>query len=202
MTVMRLGMFGGTFDPPHIGHLVMAEVARETVGLDRVLFIPAAIPPHKAGLSISSGEDRAQMVARAIAPYPAFSLSRCELTRDGVSYTIDTLREVRRQVPYQDAHIYLLLGADMLAQFGAWRESAAIADGATLLAAPREGYELSDLITRTRAQFPNVDIRQLPMPPLDVSATWLRSRIKEGRRVEWLLPAPVLEYVEKRGLYR
>ncbi|WP_197460907.1 nicotinate-nicotinamide nucleotide adenylyltransferase, partial [Ferroacidibacillus organovorans] len=125
-----------------------------------------------------------------------------ELTRDGVSYTIDTLREVRRQVPYQDAHIYLLLGADMLAQFGAWRESAAIADGATLLAAPREGYELSDLITRTRAQFPNVDIRQLPMPPLDVSATWLRSRIKEGRRVEWLLPAPVLEYVEKRGLYR
>lgn len=202
MSIARLGIFGGTFDPPHIGHLLMAEVARETLMLDRVLFIPAAIPPHKAEIAITSGEERAEMVARAIAPYPAFSLSRCELARDGVSYTIDTLREVREQKEYGGARLYLLLGADMLAQFTAWKEAAAIARDATLLAAPREGFELTRLIARVREQIPNADIAPLPMPPLDVSATWLRSRIKEGRRVEWLLPASVLEYVGERGLYR
>jgi nicotinate-nucleotide adenylyltransferase len=185
-----VGILGGTFDPIHLGHLRAAESARETLGLGRVAFVPAAVPPHRA-LPLSSGRDRFAMVALATAGQPAFVVSDAELDRPGPSYTVETLRAWRRGQP--DEELVLLLGSDAFAEMNGWRESEAV-------------FELCQVavISRPGDSAPRVEGKALRVegPGLEVSSSEIRQRVKAGRSVRYLVPDAVAEYIGKRGLYR
>ena len=133
MKPQRIALFGGTFDPVHYGHLLLAEVAREQCDLDEVWFVPAAVPPHKQEIEVTSGEARAEMIELAVAGNPGILVSRFELERGGVSYTVDTLRRFREETP--DAELFFLLGADMLHDLPNWREAGEVCRLATPIVA-------------------------------------------------------------------
>ena len=193
----RIGVFGGTFDPPHLGHLAMAEWAWARLRLDRVLFVPAALPPHKLGRRLSGPEHRLAMTRLAVRGNPAFAVSDLEVRRTGPSFTLDTLRAVRARHP--GARLFLLMGADSLADFPAWREPAAIARLATLVVAARPD--------RRRAARParlprGARIVHLDNPVVDVSASALRARARARRPLRYLVPDTVAAYIERHRLYR
>ena len=191
----RVGLFGGSFNPPHVGHLAVAEGARDAASLDRVLWMPAATPPHKQDDDIPAAEHRLAMTRAATEDHPAFDVSDLELRRAGVSYTVDTLRTLRREHP--DTEFLLLIGGDSLAQFHTWREPEAILDLAELLVYPRPGFDLSavDEAVRRRATI-------LDRPLLDLSSTDVRGLLRAGRSARYLVPDAVLAYAGEHGLYR
>ncbi len=191
-------LFGGTFDPPHVGHLMMAEVARETLGVGRVVFIPAGAPPHKLASDITPLEDRLDMVRASIALFPQFALSTVEAQRSGPSYTVDTLRVF---AAVGGAGLFLLLGADMLEDLPNWREADEINRLATIVAAPRSGKPLGALAAAHERRYGRTPIA-LDMPELDIASSWIRERVSGGLRVDPLLPAGVSRIIEQRGLYR
>lgn len=191
----RIGVFGGTFDPPHVGHLRVAEAAREALGLDRVLWMPAATNPHKQGQAQSPPEHRLAMVRLATADHPAFEVSGLELDRSGASYTVDTLRALAAARPGVDWT--LLVGGDSLASFARWREPEAILGLARLAVYPRPGVDLSALPADVLARAAILDA-----PLLDVSATAIRAMLKAGRSARYLVPDAVLAYADARALYR
>jgi nicotinate-nucleotide adenylyltransferase len=186
---MRLGIFGGTFDPPHLGHLVVAQEIHFRLGLDAVLWIPAAIPPHKAGQDIAPGPIRLEMVRAAIAGDPRFQATDLELRRDGPSYTIDTLRELRDARP--DDELFLIIGADQLTELATWRDPEGIAELATLVGFAREGENPAEV----------EGIRVVPVPRLDVSSTDIRRRVRAGEPVGYLVRRGVSAVIEREGLY-
>ncbi len=197
---MRLGIFGGTFDPVHYGHLLAAEQCREQCRLDEVWFVPAAIPPHKTGVGISPGKARAEMLELAVAGLPQFRVSRMELERDGPSYTVDTLTTLRDEDPTRE--LLLILGADSLADFATWREPRRIAELATLLAVNR-GRVTPDVAAaaqelgqefQTRVQF-------VEMPAVDLASTDIRRRVREGLSIQFMTPRPVDLYLRQHNLY-
>jgi nicotinate-nucleotide adenylyltransferase len=190
----RLGVFGGTFDPPHVGHLALAEWARERLKLDRVLFVPAGRPPHKDGKGISSPEARLAMTRLAVRGHPAFAVSALELGSGAPSYTVDTLRRLRRRHP--GTRLYLLIGADSLGEFAAWRGPEAILRLATVAVAARPGSG------RRRPRAPRGRLVALGNPVLDVSSSDLRARVRAGRSVRYLVPDAVARYIARRRLYR
>lgn len=190
----RRGVFGGSFNPPHVGHLAVAEAAADALGLDRVLWVPAATPPHKqADPTLASAADRLAMTARAVAGNDRFAVSDLEIARAGVSYTVDTLRALRADDP--DAQFWLILGGDSLAAFDTWREPEAIVGLARLAVYARPGAP-ARVPERWRAAVDVVDA-----PTLDLSSTQLRARIADGRTVRYLVPDAVRDYVAERGLY-
>jgi len=191
---MRTGILGGTFDPVHIGHLIAAERVREDRRLDRILFIPCAIPPHKPDEEISPDHHRLQMLRLALAGNQSFELSDGELTRGGVSYTIDTLRGLKARYPEDEW--FLLVGADNIREFHTWREPYKIAAMATILVLTRPGY-----IPIIDESMPGDRIELCEVPEIGVSATEIRRRIREGKGCRYLLPEGVEEYVVKHGLY-
>ena len=197
--VSRLGFLGGTFDPPHCGHLVLAETARVQLGLDRVLFVVAGRPPHKPGRPITPDRHRVAMVEAAIVGNPAFVVSRVDLDRPGPHYTVETLSLLRREYP--EAELYFLIGGDSLAQFLTWRDPVGILRQARLAVMPRPGYE-PDLAVLEQV-LPDVHDRLawLDAPFLDVSASDLRRRIREGLPIRYLVPPPVEAYVREHCLY-
>lgn len=189
----RIGIFGGTFDPPHIGHLIVAQDVWERVGLDRLIFIPAAVPPHKGGTTISPAPLRLEMLEAAVGDDPRFEVSDLELHRRGPSYTVDTLRELGGRYP--DAELYFILGVDQYLGFPAWRAPEEIVRRARLLVMTRDGER------------PEVDDDRFPyqlveVTRIDLSATEIRRRIGVGESVRYLVPAPVLEVIERAGLYQ
>ena len=188
----RVGLFGGTFDPPHVGHLVIAEWARERLRLDRVVFMPAGSPPDKRRRDLSSVAHRVAMSRRAVRGHPAFRVSTLEARRDGPSYTVDTLRSLRRSFP--GAQLYLILGEDRLAGFERWREPREIMKLATLAVAARPG-------ARRRAGAVTRRVRWLGNPPLAISSSALRARSRAGRSLRYLLPEAVERYVRRHRLY-
>lgn len=189
---MRLGVFGGSFDPVHLGHLLVAEGARDALGLDAVLFVPALTPPHKPDRALASAADRTAMLERALAGNPAFELSRLEL--DGPSrYTVETLRALRA-TRARDAELVLVLGADSLRELPTWHEPDAIRGLARLAVARRPGAE--------DAPSEGPGILLLPTPPVAISASDVRARIRSGRSIRYLVPDAVREYIEERRLYR
>lgn len=194
---MRLGLFGGTFDPPHVGHLALAEACREGAGLDRVIWIPAAVNPHKRGRSQTPAADRLAMVRAATESHDQFEVSDLEIEREGVSYTVDTLREIARQRPEDE--LFWIVGGDSLASFPTWREPEAISALAHLLAYRRGGHplELTALPDWMDGHYTVID-----GPALEVSSTEIRQRLAAGRSVRYLVPDPVLAIVRERGLYR
>jgi nicotinate-nucleotide adenylyltransferase len=195
----RLGILGGTFDPPHIGHLVLAETARVQLALDRVLFVPVGQPPHKVARPITGATHRVGLVQAAIAQNPAFVLSRADLDRAGPHYTVDMLALV--QGTYPEAVLYLLLGGDSLAELHTWWDPAGIAAQARLAVMTRPGSQVDmDLIERT---VPGIRSRitQLDVPPLGISSTDLRRRVRQRLPVRYLVTEPVATYIREKRLY-
>lgn len=192
---MRLGLFGGTFDPPHLGHLAAAEACREAAALDLVLWIPAAVNPHKQERERAPDDVRLAMVEAAIEGNDGFAPSDVEIAREGVSYTVDTLRALARQHP--EADLAWIVGGDSLASFATWREPREILRLAELIAYPRPGSDLSDVPGWVMERTTLIDA-----PRLDVSSTEIRARIAAGRTVRYLVPERVRSIIAEHGLYR
>lgn len=188
---MRLGLFGGSFNPPHVAHLALAEAC--AAGLDRVLWMPAPDPPHKPPLGVS-GQDRLAMVRLAIEGNARFEAPDLEFRRAGPHYTVDTLRALRAEHPGAD--LALVVGGDSLAAFATWREPDAILTMARLVVYRRPGSGLAGVPDGVLARTEIVD-----GPGLDLSATELRARLVAGLSARYLVPDAVLDYIAARGLY-
>ena len=184
----RIGVFGGTFDPVHVGHLAIALAALESVPLDRVLFVPIRRSPLKDRDPLASTADRVAMLETAIASEPRFALSRAELEREGVSYTVDTLEELRSQ-----GELFLILGSDALADLARWRAPDRIRELATILVAARPGAPEPDAMHGART---------FDAPRLDISSRELRARAARGMSLRYLVPDAVWEHIKRHGLYR
>jgi len=197
---LKLGIFGGTFDPIHYGHLRMAEEARERIGLERVLFVPNQVSPFKLGKVISPGAQRTEMVRLAIAGNPAFEFDTIELDRPGPSYTVETLRAIKLRAP-ADTEIYFLTGADAVRDLAGWREPEEILRLTRLVAATRPGVSSEDIVRALPAAW-RERILFLEMPELDIAATDLRERVRTGRSIRYLTSPAVEEFVIMQGLYR
>jgi len=191
----RIGLFGGTFDPPHFGHLALAEWAREQLRLDRVLFVPAGAPPHKRARRLSSAAARVAMTRLAVRGNPAFRLSQLEVRRRGPSFTVDTLRAVRAADP--GVEVFLLMGEDSLDDFRTWHEPAAIRGLARLAVARRPGGR-----RRTPARGIARGLIWLDNPGLELSSSAIRARARAGRSVRYLVPDAVARYLARHRLYR
>jgi nicotinate-nucleotide adenylyltransferase len=186
----RVGLFGGTFDPPHVGHLVLAACARDQLALDEVRFIPAGDPPHKHRTDLSPAADRLAMTRLAVRGEPGFEVSTIETRRSGPSFTVDTLRRVAATTPR--ARLYLLLGADSLDDLAGWRDPQEILRLATVVVARRPG---------ARGTRRGRGIVRLDSPAIDVSSSLVRDRVRAGRSVRWMVPDAVIAYIGRRGLY-
>jgi nicotinate-nucleotide adenylyltransferase len=188
MSALRVGIFGGTFNPIHLGHLLLAETARDALRLDRVLFIPAGQPPHKRPPGLLDGAVRLRMVRLAIKDHPAFAASDIELQRSGPSYSIDTVTALHRALP--EAALFLLIGQDMLAvRWAAWNTLKRLC---TVAAVRRPGSR--------RARMRR-GIRWLDMPPIDIASSDIRARVAAGRSIRYLVPAAVERYIRRQRLY-
>jgi nicotinate-nucleotide adenylyltransferase len=190
--MMRIGLFGGTFDPPHAGHVALAECALRRLRLDRVLLVPAGQPPHKRGRRLSPAADRLAMIRLAARGHPGLAVSTIEIRRRGPSFTVDTLRRVRGSHP--GARLYLLMGADSLEDFAAWHDPEGIRALATLVVAARPGHRLRRRDHRGVVWLANA--------PLDLSSSAIRARARAGRALSGLVPEAVAGYIARRGLYR
>jgi nicotinate-nucleotide adenylyltransferase len=201
---MRIGVFGGTFDPVHQGHLILAEQCREQALLDQVWFVPAPRPPQKPELAISRFDQRVEMLQLAVAGNPAFRIDEIEKDRPGPSYTADTLPELKRQHPGET--FLLLIGADSLADLHAWYQPLEVVKQAGLLVMMRPGYTVpTPEVMRQRLQAgPEIvlDMQVVQAPLIEVSSRDLRRRVAEGRSIRYFVPRAVECYIQEKGLYR
>ncbi len=192
--VRKLGIFGGTFNPPHMAHLMAAEGVRDQLKLDKVLFVPAAIPPHKQKENIVPVKHRLEMVRLAIRGNRYFEISDVELHRKGPSYTIDTVREMRRSYP--DDELLFIMGIDLLTEFDTWKEPDMILEECRLVAMNRPGFDLAvidkDLLMR---------VELVNVPSVDISSTNIRRRVKSGRSIRYLVTQDVEEYIHRNSIY-
>jgi nicotinate-nucleotide adenylyltransferase len=189
----RLGVFGGTFDPPHLGHLLLAECAREALALDRVVFVPARVPPHKAIGRVSPADVRVRLL-RAALRGTGFALSTLELSRPGPSYTVDTLDLMKRL--HKGEALWLLIGADSLNDLPTWRDPDGILERARLAVAARPGCVPRGVSARVRRA-----VDWLPNAPVDIASRDLRQRVAAGRSIRFLVPDAVARLVARLGLY-
>jgi len=196
---MRLGVFGGSFDPVHYGHLRMAEVAREEIGLDRLLFLPAQVSPFKTGREAAPAALRLEMLHLAVADNPAFAVSDAEVRRPGPSYTVDTLRLLADEYP--DAKRFFLTGTDAVRDLPQWREPEEVITLAQFVVMTRPGVAPADVL-RALPDAWEARITFIDMPGLDISSSYLRERLGQGRSVRYLLPRSVEEFIGAHHLYR
>jgi len=201
MNTSRLGIFGGSFDPPHYGHLALAETARVQLRLDGVIFVPAGEPPHKRDWTMSPAKDRAAMTAIAIVDNTAFSLSRVDLDRPGPHYTVDMLALLRAQHP-DTSEWSLLMGEDSLHDLPTWYNPQDILEQAYLAVMPRVGKRVD--LTELTAALPALagKLVWLDAPPVHFSATDLRRRVREGLPLRYFVPPAVEVYIREHELYR
>ena len=201
---MRLGIFGGSFDPVHYGHLLLAECCREQRSLDEVWFLPAASPPHKIGRELAAAKQRVEMLELATSGHEAFRVSTLELDRGGVSYTVDTLRAIKAERP--EVELFLLMGADSLRDLVTWREPAEICRLATPTVVRRGGSPEPDYAPLGRLISPErlaaIRASQVEMPAVELSSTELRQRASTGQSLRFRTPRAVEKYIETQGLYR
>lgn len=197
--MLKLGIMGGTFDPPHWAHLLMAEEARVQFDLAKVLFIPAGQPPHKPGYAVSDAEDRYNMVALSIASNPCFEVSRIEIEREGLSYSVDTLAHMK-SVYSPDSELFFVIGADEALYLPHWHDADRLPSLARFLVAPRPGVDLSKLEQKLSANLFGA-VEMLPMIELDVSSTEIRRRVAERKSIKYLVTDEVESYIRERGFY-
>jgi len=204
---MRIGVFGGSFDPVHIGHLIAAEHCREQAALDRVIFVPAAVPPHKQDRTLAPAEDRLTMLRLATGGHDAFEVSTVEIDRGGVSWTVDTLGSLAAAHPGDTLH--LILGPDALADLPTWREPQRILDLAQPLAVERESLDdLQALATHPALlrllgaeRLARLVTGRVRMPAVGIRASGVRERIAGGRSIRYLVPRAVEAYVHTHAVY-
>lgn len=197
----KIGVYGGSFDPIHYGHLILAEQLREEAGLDKVVFIPTYISPFKKAIKATDGQDRLQMLKASFLGNPYFEVSDIELQREGTSYTIDTLEYLRDQ--YKDAQIYFIMGTDAFLGIEGWYRSKDLLSNFRFLIGMRKGYkneELLALIEELKTRYP-LNARAFDIPELELSSSDLRFRCQAGRSIKYLTPDPVIGYIKDHGLY-
>jgi nicotinate-nucleotide adenylyltransferase len=197
---VRIGILGGTFNPPHLAHLVCAQEAHRELGLDQVMLIPAGIPPHKPVDAEPGPEHRLEMCRLAVEDDDRFVVSDLELRRDGPSYTVDTLKVLKSQSPNNE--LFLILGGDIAAGLPQWREPERVLELATVATAKRRGTAraavqkaLDQLKGGDRATF-------FQMPSIGISSTMVRRRVRAGQPIRYFVPDGVMQYIETHGLYR
>lgn len=195
----RIGIYGGTFNPIHNGHLHLAREIQEALQFDRIIFIPAKIPPHKDATDLASGKDRMEMVRLAVEDFPGAMVSDIELKSHGKSYTVYTMEKLGALLP--DSEFTLMMGADMLLTFDKWFRWQDILQMARLAAVARGAGELETLRKKAAELSPEGRIDVIEAPPLPMSSTDIREQIREGGGVSHLLPEAVLRYIRKAGLY-
>lgn len=194
---INIGLFGGTFDPIHIAHLIVAEWVCEAANLERLFFIPARIHPFKNNQQIEDSRHRAAMVRLAIGDNPRFAISPAELNREGVSYTIDTVKFFRREFPPQSHELLWLMGADNLAKFREWRQPEELARLCRILVF---GRPEANPPAPQDPLFATFEYVQTPL--LEISSTEIRQRVQQGRSIRYLVPAAVEAYIHQHSLYR
>lgn len=188
---MKAGILGGTFNPIHIGHLILAEEVREKLKLDKVIFVPTYLPPHKDNSDIAAAAHRYNMIKLAIKTNKYFSVSDIEIKRDGRSYTIDTVKEFKKRSPGDD--LYFITGSDLLNYLEEWKDLSDIIKMVKFIVATRPGYPLE----RLPSYISTVEIRAV-----DISAFEIRKHIKENKSFRYLVPDRVFDYIIRKGLYR
>lgn len=197
----KYGIFGGSFNPIHYGHLMICEYIKEEMGLDKVIFIPTGNPPHKE-IGVSA-KDRYEMVRLAISPNPDFEISDIETTRVNLSYTVDTIRELKKI--YKEEKLYFLIGLDSLFQLKTWKKIDDLSQEIEFVVALRPGYidkeEINREIDFLRENF-GTKINLIKTPLYEISSTDLRKRIHEGKSLRYLIPKKVLDYIEESGFYK
>jgi len=198
---MDIGVLGGTFDPIHLGHLVVAEEVKARLDLAEILFVPAGQPWLKMSSPILAAEHRVQMVRLALGGKPYFKLSNMEIERAGPSYSIDTLAELKGRLGAEDK-LFFILGWDNLAQLPQWREPARLVDLCRLVAVPRVGYPAPDL-DALEAIIPGLSKATIVLdaPHIDITASAIRDRVARGLPIHHLVPEPVERYIREHGLY-
>ncbi len=187
----RIGILGGTFNPVHIGHLAIAQVAMEKCGLDKVLFIPCALPPHKAMTSLVSGEDRLKMVRRAVKGNARFQVLDYEVKKGGRSYSVDTLEYLKGIYP-ESTRLFFIVGEDEFPYLKTWKHVDRILELATFVVVSRPGTEKQSRIKHHR----------VIMPGIDVSSSYVRKRARAGKSIKYLVPEGVARYIKQRKLYQ
>jgi len=213
---MKIGIFGGTFDPIHWGHLRSAEEVGETYRLDRVYFIPASIPPHKSGRTTTPARDRLQMVRLAVARNPRFSVSTVELARPGLSYSIDTIRDFASKLKKTDS-LYFIIGLDAFREIGTWKDFAEIFSLCNFIVTSRPGSKENDPLKGTGVavkklfcyDFKRKNYRHrsgtrvhfIELTDIAISASEIRALVRQGESIRYLVPASVEKYIKRRGLY-
>jgi nicotinate-nucleotide adenylyltransferase len=200
---MRLGIFGGTFDPVHFGHLLLAECCREQCNLDAVWFLPTAVPPHKREAELASADHRAAMLELAVAGHPAFSVCRYEIDRGGVNYTFETLAHFHDEDPTRE--LFFLIGADMFLDLPHWREPARILELAIPAVVRRPGAGELDFARlapfASSERIEAIRAHQVEMPAMGISSTEIRRRVAAGSSVRYWMPRAVEKYIETQRLY-
>lgn len=198
----KIGILGGTFDPVHYGHLILAEQARAEASLDRVVFMPAMVQPFKLNVKTAGGDHRYAMLQIATAGNPHFSVSRMELDKPEISYTINTLNDCRAELG-ADTELYFIIGTDAFLNLEKWYAAEDLLEGFSFVIGTRPGYkeqELKTLIGRLRAQY-GTKIIEINNPEVEISSTDIKNRVREGKSIKYLLPESVEEYIHKNRLY-
>jgi nicotinate-nucleotide adenylyltransferase len=199
----KIGIFGGTFDPVHNGHLILAEQARTDAGLDQVIFMPAMVQPFKLNEETAEGEHRYAMLQAAIAGNPYFTVSGKELDSPEISYTINTLKECRDELG-AETEIYFIIGTDAFLNLEKWYAAEELLEGFCFAVGVRPGYkeqELKELIGRLREKY-GTKIVEINNPEIEISSTGVKERIREGKSIKYLVPERVEDYIYRNGLYR
>ncbi len=192
--LMKTGIFGGTFNPPHIGHMIVAEHVRTELSLDRIIFAPAAIPPHKTHQGIIPAEHRIAMLRLTLKDNPHFELSEIEIQRGGVSFTVDTLREIKSRHPLYE--LFLLIGMDNLAEFKTWKSPESILQLATVVAMTRPGVSAESVPPEMKDR-----VKVCPVPAIEISSRDLRAHVRDGKSIRYFVADSVAEYIRAHNLY-
>ena len=201
---MRLGILGGTFDPIHYGHLLLAECCREQLRLERIWFLPAAVPPHKQRRDLAPGPQRIEMIELAIGGHEALAVCPYEIEQGGVNYTVDTLAHLKDEDPSRE--LFFLMGADSLRDLPTWREPQQLGRLAVPVAVGRSGAEISpdevDTLSLHVVASLAERLETVRMPTLDLSSSDIRARVAGGQSIRYRTPRAVEKYIESHGLYR
>jgi nicotinate-nucleotide adenylyltransferase len=198
--VVRIGILGGTFDPPHIGHLILAEEAWALLHLERVYLVPAGDPPHKRGMRLSPAYHRRRMVEMSIADNPHFLLSTVDIDRPGPHYTVDMVRLLRAALP-GNSELYFLMGADSLADLPNWHRPDLLIASCRLVAMSRPGYPVDWEMLEVALPGVRERVIQLDMPELEIASHVIQRRVRQGLPIRYQVLPAVEEYIRQQGLY-
>jgi nicotinate-nucleotide adenylyltransferase len=201
-SVRRLGVLGGSFDPVHMAHLLVAETVREALSLDLVLFVPTGVQPLKQGRPVAPAEHRLKMLELALRDNPCFDISRVDVDREGPSYTVDTVRQLREEWGGETLQMWFIVGADSLASFPRWLDPAGILSQVRLAVVRRPGVSVDTAVMEQQLPGVAASLDWVDAPLMAISATGIRQRVAAGRSIRYRVPDAVREYIEAHDLYR